>query len=90
MSNKVRSGVAGLPPTTRPVLVATPADAMRALEAARIARGLSINEVGEIAGYARGTYNHWLRGTRPTLSSLIDVAQALGWRVVLVPKRNDD
>lgn len=56
------------------------------LRRTRMERGISQPVMGEMAGYGGPTICHWERGTYdPTLSNLANWAQALGYRLALLP-----
>lgn len=65
-------------------VIDTQLDAMRALEAGRVAKGIRMVDIPVRSGH--GTYHRWLTGSQPQLQGFINVAKAFGYRVVLVPE----
>lgn len=63
---------------------------MRQLIEARVSTRLSQDALSEIAGYSRGSIYQWEAGrSSPNIRKFVDLANALGFDVVLVPKGDD-
>ncbi|NNM74786.1 helix-turn-helix domain-containing protein [Enterovirga aerilata] len=66
--------------------VKTGAEFFRACEERRRSDETSFRRVSRKAGYAHNTYRGWMRGEHePRLTTALSYAQALGFRVLLVP-----
>ena len=62
---------------------------MAVFEAHRIDQGMSVRYLSTRAGYNTETYRTWNNRTKPSnpsMSAVLDIAEALGLRVVLVPR----
>lgn len=55
----------------------------RALIKARKDHKLSQNDLGKVAGYCGATISTWEKGTRASVTGLIDWANSLGYRLTI-------
>lgn len=85
---RIRSPIARLPLTDRPIEVASPDEMLAAFEAHRLQCQLSQYRVAKLAGYAGHNYEAWVGGAinSPNLHTLFDYAEVLGLRLLVIAR----